>query len=205
MVKNFGGNKQKRQGRKFLNAPRTGKLRVVQEDGEVYARVSKLLGNGMCHVVCSDKSTRLCIIRNKFRGRSKRDNTIAPGSFVLVGTREWESEKVNGDGKAKISKCDLLEVYSGSESEKLRETVAIDWSVFRGVGVLGTGTETNLKKNESMGDIYMEGEDDEGFEFNNTDMQDTEKELIQEAKAKISENNMKIYDDNDEEIDVDDI
>ena len=55
-----------------------------------------------------------------------------------------------------------------------------------------------------MGDIYMEGEDDEGFEFNNTDMQDTEKELIQEAKAKISENNMKVYDD-EEEIDIDDI
>ena len=29
-------------------------------------------------------------MRNKFRGRGKRDNTVSPGTWVLIGIREWE-------------------------------------------------------------------------------------------------------------------
>ena len=83
MVKNYGGNKNKKFGRKHLQQ-NNRKLRLKQEDDELYACVTKLLGNGMCHVFGIDNITRLCIIRNKFRGRSKRHNTLVAGSWVLV-------------------------------------------------------------------------------------------------------------------------
>ena len=37
----------------------------------------------------NDGKTRMCIIRNKFRGRDKKDNTININSY-LIGVRDWE-------------------------------------------------------------------------------------------------------------------
>ena len=129
MVKNTGGNKTKGQARKFVTAPKSNTLRVSDDKCEVYAQVTKTLGNGMCHVICIDGITRLCHIRGKFRGRGKRDNTINNGSWILVGLREWELESRN-DGK-KLQNCDLLEVYDNSDKEKLKKTVTnISWSTF---------------------------------------------------------------------------
>ena len=117
MVKNqIGGNKAKRQGRKFVGTTNS-KLRFAVEEGEIYAVVTKHLGNAMVDVMCIDGKTRLCIIRNKFRGRGKRDNCISVGNWVLVGAREWENE----DSNKKI-KCDLLEVYTLNDVEQLKKT-----------------------------------------------------------------------------------
>ena len=62
-----------------------------------------------------DGKTRLCVIRNKFRGRDKGDNTIAPKVWVLVGVRDWETRQ------GKPQKCDLLEVYREGEKDKIKE------------------------------------------------------------------------------------
>ena len=115
MVKNDGGNKGKGLARKHVNAAKCGgtkQLRVAVEDGERYAVVSKMLGNGMCYVRLLDGSAgdRLCIIRNKFKGRGKRDNILDSGSWVLVGMREWSSKQ---------DTCDLLEVYNHGERDRL--------------------------------------------------------------------------------------
>ena len=87
-------------------------LRVATDEAERYAVVSKMLGNGMCYVRLLDGSTgdRLCIIRNKFKGRGKRDNILDSGSWVLVGMREWASKQ---------DTCDLLEVYNANERDRL--------------------------------------------------------------------------------------
>jgi initiation factor 1A len=119
MVKNFGGNKSKKLGRKYVNMDlrNTKKLRIAEDKEEVYAIVVKLYGNGMCNVKCIDGKERLCIIRKKFKGRNKRHNNVESGSWVLVGLRDWESSNDN-----KQPKCDLLEVYSDNEKEKLKKT-----------------------------------------------------------------------------------
>jgi initiation factor 1A len=116
MVKNnAGGNKGKGLARKHVNAAKAGaskQLRVATDEAERYAVVSKMLGNGMCYVRLLDGSTgdRLCIIRNKFKGRGKRDNILDSGSWVLVGMREWASKQ---------DTCDLLEVYNANERDRL--------------------------------------------------------------------------------------
>jgi len=117
MVKNdAGGNKGKGLARKHVNAAKCGgtkQLRVAVDEAEKYAIVSKMLGNGMCYVRLLDGSgggDRLCIIRNKFKGRGKRDNILDSGSWVLVGMREWSSKQ---------DTCDLLEVYNANERDRL--------------------------------------------------------------------------------------
>lgn len=117
MVKNdAGGNKGKGLARKHINAAKCGgtkQLRVAVDEAEKYAVVSKMLGNGMCYVRLLDNSgggDKLCIIRNKFKGRGKRDNILDSGSWVLVGMREWSSKQ---------DTCDLLEVYNANERDRL--------------------------------------------------------------------------------------
>ena len=115
MVKNdTGGNKGKGLARKHVNAAKCGsskQLRVATDEAEKYAIVSKMLGNGMCYVrLLSGAGERLCIIRNKFKGRGKRDNILESGSWVLVGMREWSSKQ---------DTCDLLEVYNPNERDRL--------------------------------------------------------------------------------------
>lgn len=115
MVKNTGGNKSKRQCRKHVNTPQQRNVRYIKEDGEMYAVITKMFGGPNCQAMCMDGVSRLCIIRNKFRGRDKRDNTISVNSWVLIGRRDWEARSGN-----KLEKCDLLEVYSQSDREKIK-------------------------------------------------------------------------------------
>ena len=124
MVKNkTGGNKSKRMARKRVNAPVETKLRLAVNDGEMYACVTKLYGHGMVDIKGTDNRDRLCIIRKKFRGRSKRDNTLTIGRIVLIGLREWE---VLAEGKKE--KCDLLEVYNDVDTERLKLTPTVNIS-----------------------------------------------------------------------------
>ena len=104
MVKNTqGGSKHKGQARKLVNAPISSKPRLSESDDECYAMVTKMLGNGMCHVNLSHKGNLfqnvVCHIRGKFRGRNKKNNIVSTGNFVLVGLRTWENP---------IKNCDLI-------------------------------------------------------------------------------------------------
>jgi len=125
MVKNGkGGNKGKKIGRKHLGGGGFGGgLRVRQEEGEMYGVVMKLFGGPNCEVHCEDGKSRLCIIRNKFRGRGKRGNEIRSGIWVMVGAREWEA-----DVPGKLQKCDLLEVYTDADKKKLMSDFPGAWS-----------------------------------------------------------------------------
>jgi len=185
MVKNTtGGSKTKGQARKFVNAPRqSSNIRLSNDEYEVYAQVTKMLGNGMCHVLCIDGKTRLCHIRGKFRGRGKRDNLIGNNSWLLIGLREWESEK----DEKKMQNCDLLEVYSPIDVDRLKNTVNENWNLFNN----DNGTKIS--------------EDDVLFIDERTDdyMRLVEDELAQkqnQGNVKIS-----IAFDEEEEINVDDI
>jgi initiation factor 1A len=131
MVRNTeGGSGHKSQARKNVVSSaekNSHRLRLVENEGEIYAQVSKNFGNGMCEVICNDNVNRLCIIRGKYRGRGKRDNQIRVKSIVMVGLREWETHFENSK---KLQKCDLLEVYSDYDVERLKKSSDITWSNF---------------------------------------------------------------------------
>ena len=129
MVKNKGGGNHKHMARKsFGGGPKMqNKLRISEDECEVYAQVEKLLGNGMCYVECMDNVKRLCIIRGKFRGRGKRDNNLVIGTWCLVGRRDYLSQPAEG----KFEQSDLLEVYAESDKQRLRAQVpTVDWNKF---------------------------------------------------------------------------
>ena len=115
MVKNLkGGSKSKQIGRKFVTAPVDRKVRLIHEEGEIYAVVTKLLGNGMFTANDIDGKERLVVMRNKFRGKGKRDNAVSLGSWVMIGERGFET--------GPKPKCDLLEVYTDIEKQKLKKS-----------------------------------------------------------------------------------
>ena len=96
------------------------RLRIPKEEGEILAKVIKLNGNSMADVICEDKVVRLLIIRKRFKGRNKRDNSIALDKVLLVGRRLWEVVQAK-----KKQKVDLLYVYSNSQIDDLRQKVNI--------------------------------------------------------------------------------
>ena len=107
MVKNTqGGSKHKSLARKDYNLSEQH-IRLSQHRDECYAKVSKMLGNGMCLVdIILDNFVHhdiVCHIRGKFRNKHKKNNMVSLQSFLLVGIREWTNQ---------LNACDLLFVYS---------------------------------------------------------------------------------------------
>jgi len=189
MVKNTtGGSKTKGQARKFVTAKASNSLRISQDDSEMYAQVTKMLGGAMCHVLCIDDKTRLCHIRGKFRGRGKRDNFVSNGSWLLVGLREWEAGKESSTGK--LENCDLLEVYNDYDKERLKSTVtSVNWSCF-------IANDTNMSGSSADADnaiCFSDEKTDEYMELVNA-----------QAESSASGHSTTIAYDG-EEIDVDDI
>jgi len=140
MVKNTqGGSSHKKFARKNCSGGgNSGNnkniLRIIKEEGEVYAIVTKMLGSGLFYCHCIDGIVRLGYIRGKFSGKGRRDNTVEGGKWVLIGLREWDvpSDKDKTSivlkTSTKLQKCDLLEVYSDSDKLRLRESVNVDWN-----------------------------------------------------------------------------
>ena len=118
MVKSFGGNKTKKQARKHIveHNPETHKTRYKNEeiDEEIYCIVKKVLGGANILVEDNNQQEYICIIRNKFRGRNKRENTITPGNLILTAKRSWETMT-----EQKKPKCDLLEVYIDIDQQNI--------------------------------------------------------------------------------------
>lgn len=119
MVRNTGGGGAHKRCARKHSAPASNSHQQTRrkEEGEEYAIVTAMSGGQHCQVMCADEHARTCVIRKKFRGRGKRDNTLALGTWVLVAPRDdWERRE---PGSTKLCKCDLLEVYSSGERERL--------------------------------------------------------------------------------------
>lgn len=192
MVKNTtGGNKSKGFARKNVNASKqSSKLRVAEEEGEIYAVVVKLFGGAMCSVIGHDKVERGCIIRGKFRGGQRRDHTLKSGTLVLVGEREWITEKAG-----KVRQCDLLEVYSDIDKERLKKSVTkVDWSFANVADSAKSSSDVNIYDDDDL--------------FTKDTAQDEYAALMKAAitaEAKGVKTTTIAFDTNDGNVDIDDI
>ena len=188
MVKNTGGNKAKGFARKNL-VKRDVALRVAGEDGEIYAQAVKVMGGSIASAIDIDGNPLRAHIRGKFRGRGKRDNFIAPGTWLLVGLHSWEADKTAVKA-SEIRNCDILEVYSETDKNRLKTSVtSVNWSKF-----IANDTKT-------LGDDKT-GDDTTGFEFADEDTHEYEQMIASQATAG---NTNTIVTEDGEEIDVDDI
>jgi translation initiation factor 1A len=156
MVKNVsGGNKSKKVARKNVNneSSNVRQLRLIEENGECYAIITKIHGGGTVEAVCYDGKTRLCIIPGKFKGRGRSSNRVETGKWVMVGIRDWE---VRSDGS---QKCDLLHVYSDGEKDKLLSRSDIDFAHLISVMKLSGDNKKNMSTDD---------DDDDGITFSNS-------------------------------------
>lgn len=198
MVKNkFGGNRHKKMARKNIHTgPIQRKTRYSTHPDEIYACCNQIFGGGQIKVVCLDGTEMLCFIRNKFRGRGKRDNTVRVGTWLLVGKRGFETVAK----KSKLPKSDLLEVYNDYDKENLEQNVMnVDWGVFKYVGVVEdiVKDDGTIEFTENIPDLVEEeGGGDDGSKVG--------KEGVDVSGGKVEE--LSIFGElSDDEIDVDDI
>ncbi|XP_028412105.1 eukaryotic translation initiation factor 1A, Y-chromosomal-like isoform X1 [Dendronephthya gigantea] len=104
MPKNKGkGGKNRRRG-KNENESEKREL-VFKEDGQEYAQVTKMLGNGRLEALCFDGTTRLCHIRGKLRKKV----WINAGDIILLGLRDFQDNK-----------ADVILRYNPDEAMSLR-------------------------------------------------------------------------------------
>ena len=171
MVRNTtGGNGNKKFARKHADggASKAGnKLRISEDEGELYAICTKNLGNNMFHAVAVDGITYLVHIRGKFSGRGRRDNTVSGGVWVLIGLRPWTNDD-ESEKKKKLQKCDLLEVYSEQDKTRLQDAVVDDWEVLNA----NDPTKINKELEPHPGEIKWQ-----------TDKEAEKEKLLEQIKA----------------------
>lgn len=158
MVKNTGGNKSKKVARKNASTGYTGtqEVRRVIDACEMYAAVTKIYSSRRCDVIGSDGKTYQCNVRGKFL-KSKRtgDGALAVGVWIIIGFYDWE---VRGDGS---KGCDLLEIYTTMEKEKLKQLEARNLAAIMNVGELA-GAENEF----TFSNFHVDEESSSGEEEN---------------------------------------
>jgi translation initiation factor IF-1 len=192
MVKNTtGGSGHKKFAHKHSTGHSNNRLRVSEDECEIYAIVTKTLGNNMFHCLGIDNVTRLGLIRGKFTGRGKRDNMVVVGKWVLVGLREWDTATSTTQVATtkQLQKCDLLEVYTDLDKQRLKDSVPANWN--------------NLEK----GDASNHGSNNEDDDFVFGTDKDFEREgLIKEMMmASTKKITLSVEEEAEEEINIDDI
>lgn len=104
MPKNKGkGGKNRRRG-KNTNDEEKRDLNI-KEEGQEYAQVIRMLGNGRLEGHCFDGVTRLCHIRGKMRKKV----WVNQGDIILVGLRDFQDNK-----------ADVILKYSSEEARRLK-------------------------------------------------------------------------------------
>ena len=118
-----GGNKAKRRGR----SDGEGEKRELtfKEDGQEYAQVTKMLGNGRVTAYCFDGKERLGIICGKMRKKV----WVNQGDIVLLGLRDYQDSKADVILKYSADEARNLKAYGELPAEaKINEDVAFDES-----------------------------------------------------------------------------
>lgn len=192
MVKNTtGGSGHKKFAHKHSTGHSNNRLRISEDECEIYSIVTKTLGNNMFHCLGIDNVTRLGLIRGKFTGRGKRDNMVVVGKWVLVGLREWDSATTTPTALTKqLQKCDLLEVYTDLDKQRLKDSVPANWN--------------NLEKGDAS--THGPNNDDDDFVFGTDkdfERENLAKEMKTSATEKITFSSSKAT--LEEEINIDDI
>ncbi|XP_020621058.1 eukaryotic translation initiation factor 1A, X-chromosomal-like [Orbicella faveolata] len=124
MPKNKGkGGKNRRRG-KNENESEKREL-VFKEDGQEYAQVTKMLGNGRVEAMCFDGAKRLCHIRGKLRKKV----WINLGDIILLGLRDYQDSKADVILRYNPDEARSLKVYG-----ELPETVKVNDNVTRPEG-----------------------------------------------------------------------
>merc|ERR1712072_790847 len=123
MPKNKGkGGKSRRRG-KGDNGDDKREL-IFKEDGQEYAQVLTMLGDGRLEAQCFDGVKRMCHIRGKMRKRV----WVSAGDIVLLGLRDYQDEKADVILKYTADEARNLKAYGElPETAKINESVDVEF------------------------------------------------------------------------------
>jgi hypothetical protein len=161
MVQNKkGGSGGKKVARKNVGGGNAGSqdVRRITDPGEMYAVVSKIYSNRRCDVIGTDGNTYNCNVRGKFLKGRRGNASMAIGVWLMVGFYEWE---VRSDGS---KNCDLLEIYTAAEKDKLRQLEGRKLDAIMHVGDMA-GTENDC----TFSNFHIEEEDEASLSSDDDD------------------------------------
>ena len=174
MVKNTGGNKSKKVARKNAgsNSGNSQEVRRVNDPCEMYAAVTKIYSSRRCDVTGTDGKTYQCNVRGKFlKNKRAGNNALVPGVWIIIGFYDWE---VRGDGS---KTCDLLEIYSPIEKEKLKQLESHNLAAIMNIGEMeGTENEFTFSK-------FKEIDEEENIDSSSSEEEAIDKEIIASVVA----------------------
>ncbi|CEQ43117.1 SPOSA6832_05027, partial [Sporobolomyces salmonicolor] len=118
MPKNKGkGGKNRRRGKNENDGDK--RELVFKEDGQEYAQVVKMLGNGRVEAMCFDGEKRLAHIRGKMRKKV----WINQGDIILLSLRDFQDDKADVIQKYTADEARNLKAYGElPETAKINET-----------------------------------------------------------------------------------
>jgi len=118
MPKNKGkGGKNRRRGKN--EADNEKRELTFKEDGQEYAQVVKMLGNGRLEAQCMDGVKRLANIRGKLRKKV----WINQGDIILLSLRDYQDNKGDVILKYTVEEARSLKSYGElPENAKINET-----------------------------------------------------------------------------------
>lgn len=142
------------------------------EDGQMYGRVTKVLGNKRFRVLCNDTKERIC----KLAGSLRKSHWCEEGSFIILSLRGL-SPGINSSEDV----GDILEVVEHCWVSKLKKDDKINKLLF--------GQEDNKAEDDLFESEGEEEEDEEDDTLAPNDTQTAEekkkaRELAREKKAK---------------------
>ncbi|CAK9186529.1 unnamed protein product [Ilex paraguariensis] len=152
MPKNKGkGGKNRKRGKNEADDEK--RELVFKEDGQEYAQVLRMLGNGRCEATCIDGTKRLCHIR----GKMHKKVWIAAGDIILVGLRDYQARKKFQLLARFDDKADVILKYMPDEARLLKAYGELPDSTRLNEGIAGGLDE----EDDGAGDDYIEFEDED--------------------------------------------
>lgn len=98
------------KGRKKGGNQEATRALTYKEEGQEYAQVTRMLGNGRVEAYCFDGKTRQC----RIRGQMMRRVWIGVNDVILVSLREYEEDK-----------ADVIMKYTADEVTRLKKAKEI--------------------------------------------------------------------------------
>lgn len=124
-----------RNAKKRFVDPYKGQL-IEKEEGQDYAIVQDMVGNGRLRAYCSDCKVRMARIRGamrKFTGKV----LIEKGDLILISMRDFEEDNV-----------DVIHKYPYEDIHKLSKAGLLPSSILKKMAITGFGDSVDIDGND---------------------------------------------------------
>ena len=157
------GNKSKKKNKKKKNYDSVSTKLIYSEEGQYYAVITKMLGDGRVMLKYVNGKNRLVEVMGIIRGSMRKRVWINIGNFVLITERDYESGKV-----------DIIHKYTDKNVHSLKKNKEITQELF------------------DCSDSYTTKEGDDKIEasidFIQDDENEYEKEYTEDIKNSVEKN-----------------